>query len=118
MRERLSVVNGRLVGSDGQDIEAFLAHHKGGLQGAELELFLEVFRAQLATGGLYRERCIFCHDPARDFARLNLIHRDGQLLGRYTGHDIAAFLPGHARLTEAEAARMTETLGAFLRGGR
>ena len=70
------------------------------------------------SGGFYKERCEICHDRAYDLARLRLIQRDGRLVGRYSGRDMANFLPNHARMTAGEAARMLEALTALLMGAR
>jgi len=84
----------------------------------EIALFLRVFARQIASGGLYQGRCEICHDRARELARLELVIREGRLVGRYTGRDIAAFLTWHGRLDAAEAALMTEALTAILQGAR
>lgn len=118
VRDTLSLVDGVLVRPGGQPVEPFLKTHFGGLDRDTLHLFLDTFEAQLQSGALYREKCIFCHEPAYHFARLNLIDRDGTLTGRYSGHDIDLFLRSHGRLTAEEADRMTEALRALLGGSR
>jgi len=50
--------------------------------------------------------------------RLNLIQRDGVLIGRYTGFDTQRFLLDHARLTEREAEWMYDRLSAIWLGSR
>ena len=111
--------DGTLRGArSGRDVAGFLARHAGGLPPEEIALFVDVFRAQLRSGGFYQERCAICHDRAYEFARLRLILREGRLFGRYSGRDIADFLPGHARMTEAEAERMLEALIALRKGWR
>lgn len=107
-----------LVRSDGRPLERFLRTHFGGLDSDTLQLFLTTFETQVQSGGLYREKCILCHDPAYHFARLNLIIRDGTLTGRYSSYDIGLFLRSHGRLNADEAARMTEAFLALLGGGR
>ena len=118
VRETLVMRDGVLTGRSGRPVETVLRRHAGGLDEAERALFIEVFEKQLAAGGLYEARCRFCHDRARDFARLELIEREGVLLGRYSGRDIAGFLNTHARLTPAEAAALTEALRGVLAGTR
>ncbi len=118
-RARLTVGDDGVVRgtTSGREIAPFLRSHAGGLSAEETELFLEAFRRQIGSGAFFRERCGICHDRAYDFARLRLIVRDGRLVGRYSGRDIGAFLTGHARMTDAEAARMLASLIA-LREGR
>lgn len=118
-RESLTESDGTLEGvRTGRAVGDFLARHAGGLEPETIAFFLDVFRAQLRSGGFYRERCAICHDRAYEFARLRLILRDGRLMGRYSGRDVADFLPGHARMTEAEAERMLEALTALRAGAR
>jgi hypothetical protein len=117
-RDRLAVVDGQVVGSRGQSLMNFLQGHQGGLSGTEAALLLNMFRAQIDSGALFRERCLTCHDTARTFVRLNLILRDGVLTGRYSDRPVAPFLPGHARLTAVEAEEMTEALTSILLGVR
>lgn len=102
----------------GRAVADFLTGHAGGLDSDEVALFIEVFTAQLRSAGFYRERCHICHGRARDFARLRLIVSEGQLTGRYSGRDIEAFLPGHARMSGDEARRMLEALTGILAGAR
>lgn len=118
VRERLTLEDGTLYRSNGQPLAPFLEHHAGGLSAKELRLFLDVFAAQIESGGLYKDRCEICHDRARELARLELVLRDGRLVGRYTGRDIGEFLTWHGRLTEEEADRMTKALKRILQGAR
>ncbi|WP_282610951.1 hypothetical protein [Pelagibius sp. Alg239-R121] len=117
-REQLTIVDGVLRGASGRDIAPFLKKHAGGLSPEETLLFIEVFMRQIESEGAYQERCLFCHDTARKLALSQLILRDGRLTGRYSEIDIASFLQGHARLSEGEAAEMTDALGAILQGAR
>lgn len=116
--DALSLVDGVLVGSDGRPVEPLLRAHFGGLDRDTLRLFLDTFETQVRSGGLFRERCVFCHGPAYHFARLNLVVNDGLLTGRYSGRDIGLFLRNHGRLNPEQAARMTEVFLALLAGGR
>lgn len=113
-RAHLRLEDGAPVTSRGGPVATFLRTHRGGLPEAAIAPMLEMFRQQLTSGAFYERRCFTCHDRARDFARLNLILREGRLFGRYSGHEIAAFLPGHARLTQDEASRMRALLQGFL----
>jgi len=118
-RSALTEMDGTLRSArTGRTVADFLRQHAGGLAPNEIDLFVDVFTAQLRSGGFYQERCGICHDRAYDLARLRLILRDGRLVGRYSGRDIAAFLPAHARMTDGEARRMLEALAALRSGAR
>ncbi|MCL5778385.1 hypothetical protein M1105_15500 [Limibaculum sp. FT325] len=117
-RERLTLEAGEVRGRGGRDLRPFLARHGGGLPPDQVELFLDVLARQLASGGFYERECRICHDSARELARLRLVLRDGRLMGRYSGREIATFLVGHGRMSEAEAEAMTEALAAILKGAR
>jgi hypothetical protein len=118
-RASLTENNGVLKGArSGREIAAFLRGHAGGLNPAEIDLFIVTFTRQLQSGGFFRDRCDICHDRAYDLARLRLILRDGRLVGRYSGRDMASFLPGHARMTAAEADLMLEILTELRIGAR
>jgi hypothetical protein len=111
--------DGALEGvTTGRNVADFLRRHAGGLSGAESAQFITVFRRQLGSGAFYRERCDICHDRAYELTRLRLVLRDGKLIGRYSGRDMAEFLPGHARMTPDEAQRMLEALTALRQGAR
>ncbi|MBK0399453.1 hypothetical protein H0I76_09640 [Limibaculum sp. M0105] len=118
VRERLTLEGDTVQGRDGRDIVPFLKRHRGGLSDAEVDLFVQVMSRQIAADGFYARECRKCHDSARNLARLRLALRNGQLVGRYSGRDIGAFLATHARMTPDEAAAMTEALAAILQGGR
>lgn len=118
VRENLAIVDGTLASSRGKPLTNFLKRHAGGLTPDEIALFEEVFKMQIVADGLYEERCTICHDSARELARLELMVRDGVLIGRYTGRDIGEFMQLHGRLTSSEAERMTEALQAILQGKR
>lgn len=117
-RTSLRLRGGKVVGLNGSDLRAFLTVHQGGLSPEDVEIFLSVFEAQLKSAGFYQQRCKTCHDRAYEFARLNLIIRNGDLMGRYSGHDVRQFLLGHARMTQAEADEMYATLMTLRRGVR
>lgn len=104
--------------NSGREVAGFLRQHAGGLNTEEIALFVDVFTRQVESGGFYRERCDICHDRAYELARLRLIIRDGRLVGRYTGRDMAVFLPDHARMTADEADKMLRALTALRTGAR
>lgn len=117
-RDRLQVQNGEVTSRTGRDLEDFLTRHKGGLPADEIRGLLGMFLSQVGAGTFFKDTCMTCHDRAYDFARLFLIERDGVLWGRYSARPVAEFLPGHARMTQEQAARMTAALAAILAGGR
>ena len=111
-RESIVLRDGVLQGrNSGAALEPFLASHVGGQDAETVALLTEMFRLQLASGGLFEARCRICHERARDLARLTLVLRNGGLIGRYSGRDIRSFLDRHGRLSAREA----ETLHALLR---
>jgi hypothetical protein len=118
-RSSLTEIGGVLQGArSGHKVADFLGGHAGRLSPSEIDLFVDVFTRQLNSDAFYRERCDICHDRAYDLARLRLILRDDRLMGRYSGRDMASFLPSHARMTAEEADRMLETLTALRMGAR
>jgi hypothetical protein len=118
-RSSLAEVDGVLKGiRSGREVADFLRRHAGGLNPDEIALFVDVFTRQVQSGGFYQERCEICHDRAYELARLRLIIRDGRLMGRYSGRDMADFLPDHARMTADEADKMLRTLTALRAGAR
>jgi hypothetical protein len=118
-RTSLTETDGVLTGiGSGRKVADFLRGHAGGSSWSEIALFVGVFTQQLKPGGFYQDHCEICHDRAYELARLRLILRDGRLMGRYSGRDMASFLPGHALMTADEAARMLEALTALRMGAR
>ncbi len=116
-RRYLSLDGATPLTSGGEPVADFLGHHRGGLPGPVIEQVVAMFRAQLSSDGLFgspEKRCLFCHDRAHDFAHRQLVLRGGTLIGRYTGRDVAGFLPGHAGLTPGEAAQIYTILERFL----
>lgn len=105
-------IDGRtLSAKSGKPVADLLMRHMGvKLSAEEIAALSRHFEAMLATGFLFQEKCIVCHERARELARLRLAIRDGKLVGRYSGVDIAAFLEQHGRLDGAEVAIMVATL--------
>ena len=58
----------------------------------------------LASGGVYRNKCLHCHGRAVGFVRGRIALEDGRLVGRNSGRDIATFLQSHGRLQGDELA--------------
>lgn len=117
-RDRLSVDQGQVVGSQGQTLDRFLTRHKGGMSDEQARQLLEMFQKQIDSGAFFQNRCRTCHGSAREFARLKLILRDDVLYGRYSGRKVGPFLIGHSRLTAPQAAEMTRLLAAVRLGTR
>ena len=96
---RDGVVVGR---AGGKEIGAFLAGGHGRLAASDVPVMVAQLTAISQSGGLYRERCRMCYDPATVFARLELVYRDGRVIGRYSGRDTREFLDGHGRIDGPE----------------
>jgi len=109
-RDHLLLGDTGLTTSKGIPLRDFLSRHMSGLPDKDIAALHTLFRQNLTSGALFERNCRFCHDRARNFARLNLILRDDRLVGRYSGRDVAQFLPGHGRLGPADARAMLEVL--------
>ena len=94
---------------NGKDLRAFLPGHPGRLDEAEREALVATLTAIVTSGGQFQQRCAICHGHAEAFAGAHLVIRDGRLLGRYSGRDVEAYLPGHGRL-DAEGAAFFATV--------
>ncbi len=104
VKDTLTMRQGNLIlKSDGTGFIDFLASHpRRPLDKPQAEALTKQFEAMLKTGFLFEQKCIVCHERAIDLARLNLLERDGTIIARYTGRDIATFLQTHGRLTPRE----------------
>ena len=95
----------RIVGRDsGKELRPLLAGGHGRLRPLEVDVMVTHLVAILEAGGLYRDRCLVCHDRAVALARGELVFRGDRLVGRYSGRDIAVFLENHGRLKGSEIA--------------
>ncbi len=118
-REALVIVGGELRGrKSGRPVRAFLATHRGGLDGERAALFTEVLFRQVESGGLFQAHCAICHVRARDLVQARLVVTDGRLMGRYSGADMGDFLRGHGRAADEEAQRLYEALLGIAQGRR
>ncbi|MCV0426475.1 MAG: cytochrome c [Roseibium sp.] len=109
--ETLEIRENSLVGSRSrQPVATFLETGHGGMSPAEVEVMVELLSKISQSGRLFFRKCRICHDSANDLARLKLVIRDGNLVGRYTGRDIAQFLKNHGRLDRDEIKTMLEVL--------
>lgn len=104
-RSALVVRSGAVVGrASGRPLAQLLTGHRGTrLSEAEIKALVDHFGAMLATGWLFQEKCIACHERAVVLARTYLADKDGRIVGRYSGRDMAAFLAEHGRLSPVEA---------------
>ena len=107
----------RILGREsGKELRAFLAAGHGRLAPGEVDAMVAHLAFILEAGGLFRDKCLICHDRAVVLARRELILRDGRLIGRYTGRDIAVFLENHGRLDGDEVATILNMLERQLVG--
>ncbi|WP_417669348.1 hypothetical protein [Roseibium sp.] len=107
----IDYVDGRAIWrASGRPVEAFLSRKHGKLTPSERKVLVDHLNKVAEMGGLYREKCLICHDRAVVLARSRLIIRADKLTGRYSKRDIADFLKTHGRLSLEEAERMTATL--------
>ncbi len=105
VREQTVVTGGALTGArSGQDLREFLRGHFGRPSAEEIEAIYAALLRIAQGKGRFHVRCGICHDSAEALARRALAVRDGMLLGRYTGRDIAEFLRGHGTESAQEAA--------------
>jgi len=112
-RNALAIRGGQLVAvKSNRELSAILPGHRGtSLTDDEIRSLIELFTRNISNQSLFQNKCIICHDRARDFARNRLIvDQKGVLKGRYSGYLIGDFLQGHGRLTKSEAAQMAATL--------
>jgi hypothetical protein len=109
--KHLRRVDNRVIGlHTGKELRTFLEHGHGKLSPDEVDVMVFHLTSILNRGAVYREKCLYCHDRAVLLARRHLIMRDGRLVGRYTGRDIATFLENHGRLAIAEVSTILEML--------
>lgn len=101
----------RVVGlKRGRDLETFLDKGHGNLEPVEVIPLVAHLRSVTGAAGLYQAKCKMCHEPAVDFARLNLIMDGGNLQGRYSKADIAEFMVHHGRINETEHVTIMDAL--------
>lgn len=107
----------RIVGrASGADVRSFLEGGHGGLAAVEVDVMVAHLTAVLDSAGLFRRKCLICHDRAVVLARRELIRRNGRIFGRYTGRDIETFLGNHGRLGSAQIDTIVRMLGRQLVG--
>jgi|GEM_PF-529747 len=110
-RAQLQLVGTSVAGTKVRsDLSTFLRRHQGGVTAPEAAALIDAFRRQIQGGGLFQERCGICHKRAYELARLHLILDEGKLMGRYSGRDMAEFLPIHGARTTEEAEQLFDML--------
>ena len=111
VHETLVYSDNRIIGRvSGKDVRAFLEAGHGKLTPDEIASITAQLTVILKSGRIFRQKCLACHDRAVTFARLQLVIRDGELIGRYSKRNIEAFLSGHGRLEPDEVSRMVDVL--------
>ncbi len=111
VHETLRLEDGRLVRrKSGGDLSAFLKRHPRGLSATEQAAIYDALLAIAEYRGRVQLSCAICHGTARELARDYLVLRDGALMGRYSGRDMAEYLPGHARMDAEDAAFFEDVL--------
>ncbi len=96
--------------NSGRELRSFLAAGHGKLSAKEIDAVTEHLQSILRSGRLFHDKCRICHDRAVILARRELIIKDGELFGRYSGRNITEFLMGHGRLKGAEVSKMVDVL--------
>lgn len=109
--QHLLVKDNRVIGKRrSRDLEDFLIKGHGRLEPAEVRPLVAHLKSVVGADGLYEKKCRICHEPAVDFARIKLIMKEGKLLGRYSGRDIAEFMIDHGRVSQEEHAIIMDAL--------
>ena len=118
-RQSLKSVAAKTYGKrTGRALADILKGHKGtSLSAEETKALLDHFAAILKTGFLYQEKCLTCHVRAVDLARTWLIEKDGRVLHRFDGRNIATFLENHGRLNAEEKEAIVVMLRRQLQTG-
>jgi cytochrome c551/c552 len=107
----LLVEDGRVVGLNrGRDLETFLDKGHGNLDPAEVIPLVAHLKSVTGAAGLYKDKCLMCHEPAKEFVRLNLIMDGDNIRGRYSKADIAEFMRHHGRINEIEHITIMDAL--------
>ncbi len=108
------VVDGtELIGNSTQiPVRTFLQTGHGRLSNSEIDTMMEHLETIQDSGQLFIRKCTICHGRAVVLSELNLIMKEGEPWGRYTGRKIEVFLQDHGRLTQDE---IPIIMGAFVR---
>ena len=111
-RKSLSIApDGNVVGTaTGEPVARFLGSHFGQPSAIEIAALVDMFTRQISRDGLFRRKCSNCHKRAVTLARRKLTISGGNLVGRYTGNDMKAFMANHGRLEGDEVEIITRML--------
>ncbi len=111
VRNRLVRSGEELIGSKSRrNLRTILEAGHCKLTPQEIDAILLHFMNIDQSGQLYENKCRICHDRAVIMARMNLVLKDGRLVGRYSGKNIEQFLSRHGRLEPNEVSEMLAVL--------
>lgn len=95
-RASLELRNEQLVGkASGRPVADYLVGHNGGYSPAQIAALRTMLIAQVQTAPEFQIHCGGCHDNAAQLLRDWVVVRDGRLIGRQSGQDLADFLSRH-----------------------
>lgn len=104
-RNSLEIRNDRLMGkASGRPVADYLVGHNGGYSPAQIAALRTMLTAQVRTAPEFQIHCGGCHDNAAQLLRDWVVVRDGRLIGRQSGQDLADFLTRHGG-ADAESRR-------------
>jgi cytochrome c553 len=101
--------------TSGEAVRRILLGGHGKLSASQADDLTDHLTAILGTGGVYRQKCLGCHDRAVRLVRGSVIVRDGRMISRYTGRDMSAFMLKHGGLTQNEVGVILEMFARQLR---
>lgn len=102
-----------LIGTATQiPVRKFLETGHGRLSDDDIDIMMDHLNSIHDSGQLFLRKCTICHGRAVVLSELNLILKDGEPWGRYTGRKVEDFLQDHGRLSEDE---IPIIMGAFVR---
>ncbi len=101
--------------TSGETLRRILLGGHGKLTPSQADDLTDHLTAILGAGGVYRDKCLGCHDRAVRVVRRNIIVKDGRMVSRYTGRDMSQFMHQHGRLTQKEVAVILEMFARQLR---
>ena len=111
VRDSLVFSDGKLLGrKSSRELRTFLEAGHGKLTADEIESLVTHLASIQQSGRLFQDKCAICHERAADFARSELVMKEGRLVGRYSDRDVEQFLAGHGRLQGDEVSKMVEVL--------
>ncbi|MCA1907376.1 MAG: hypothetical protein LDL39_03345 [Magnetospirillum sp.] len=95
-RTSLEIRNNQLMGKkSARSVAEYLVVHNGGYSPAQISALRTMLTAQVQTAPEFQIHCGGCHDNAAQVLRDWVMVRDGRLIGRQSGQDLAEFLNHH-----------------------